>query len=69
MTFRRRIAIASALAVTVAIVLASGLIYVLTSNQLHSQVDEQLHNRARTAGRLQRYLKPGGKTSAAAKSD
>jgi two-component system, OmpR family, sensor histidine kinase MprB len=69
LTFRRRIAIASALAVTVAIVLASGLIYVLTSNQLHSQVDEQLHNRARTAGRLQRYLKPGSKTSAAAKSD
>jgi two-component system, OmpR family, sensor histidine kinase MprB len=69
MTFRRRIAIASALAVAVAVVLASGLIYVLTSNQLHSQVDEQLHNRARTAGRLQRYLKPGSKKTAAAKSD
>jgi two-component system, OmpR family, sensor histidine kinase MprB len=69
MTFRRRIAIASAAAVTIAVVLASGLIYVLTSNQLHSQVDEQLHNRARTAGRLQRYLKPGSKTTAAAKSD
>ncbi|HEX4484369.1 MAG TPA: HAMP domain-containing sensor histidine kinase [Solirubrobacteraceae bacterium] len=69
MTFRRRIAIAAAAAVTIAVVLASGLIYVLTSNQLHSQVDEQLHNRARTAGRLQRYLKPGSKTTAAAKSD
>jgi two-component system sensor histidine kinase MprB len=69
LTFRRRIAIAAAAAVTIAVVLASGLIYVLTSNQLHSQVDEQLHNRARTAGRLQRYLKPGSKTTAAAKSD
>jgi two-component system sensor histidine kinase MprB len=68
-TFRRRIAIASALAVAIAVALASGLIYVLTSNQLHSQVDEQLHNRARTAGRLQRYLKPGSKKTAAAKSD
>jgi two-component system, OmpR family, sensor histidine kinase MprB len=60
-SFRRRIALASAAAVAVAVVLASMLTYVLTSNQLHSQVDEQLHNRARTAGRLERYLKPGGK--------
>ena len=51
---------------TVAVVLASMLTYVLTSNQLHSQVDEQLHNRARTAGRLERFLKPGRKL---AKSD
>jgi two-component system sensor histidine kinase MprB len=58
-SFRRRIALASAAAVAVAVVLASILTYVLTSNQLHSQVDEQLHNRARTAGRLERYLKPG----------
>jgi two-component system, OmpR family, sensor histidine kinase MprB len=69
MSFRRRIAIASAAAVAIAVVLASGLIYVLTSDQLHSQVDEQLHNRARTAGRLQQFLKPGGKTPAIAKSD
>ena len=61
MSFRRRIALASAAAVAVAVVLASMLTYVLTSNQLHSQVDEQLHNRARTAGRLERFLKPGGK--------
>jgi two-component system, OmpR family, sensor histidine kinase MprB len=64
-SFRRRIALASAAAVTVAVVLASMLTYVLTSNQLHSQVDEQLRNRARTAGRLQRYLKPGDKTAIA----
>ncbi len=61
MSFRRRIALASAAAVAVAVVLASILTYVLTSNQLHSQVDEQLHNRARTAGRLERFLKPGSK--------
>jgi len=66
MSFRRRIALASAAAVAVAVVLASMLTYVLTSNQLHSQVDEQLHNRARTAGRLERFLKPGSKV---AKSD
>jgi two-component system sensor histidine kinase MprB len=62
-SFRRRIALASAAAVAVAVVLASMLTYVLTSNQLHSQVDEQLHNRARTAGRLERFLKPGSKVA------
>jgi two-component system, OmpR family, sensor histidine kinase MprB len=68
-SFRRRIALASAAAVAVAVVLASILTYVLTSNQLHRQVDAQLSNRARTAGRLQRYLKPGGKPAANAKRD
>ncbi len=69
MSFRRRIALASAAAVAIAVVLASMLTYLLTSNQLHSQVDAQLHNRARTAGRLQRYLKPGRKAGAIAKKD
>ena len=69
MSFRRRIALASAAAVAIAVVLASMLIYLLTSNQLHSQVDAQLRDRARTAGRLQRYLKPGGKHTAIAKKD
>jgi two-component system, OmpR family, sensor histidine kinase MprB len=69
MSFRRRIALASAAAVAIAVVLASMLTYLLTSNQLHSQVDEQLRNRARTAGRLQRYLKPGGAKPAIAKRD
>jgi two-component system, OmpR family, sensor histidine kinase MprB len=69
MSFRRRIALASAAAVAIAVVLASLLTYVLTSNQLHSQVDAQLRNRARTAGRLQRYLKPGKKPAAIVKSD
>jgi two-component system sensor histidine kinase MprB len=69
MSFRRRIALASAAAVAIAVVLASLLTYLLTSNQLHSQVDAQLRNRARTAGRLQRYLKPGGKPAAIVKSD
>jgi len=68
-SFRRRIALASAAAVTVAVVLASLLTYILTSNQLHSQVDEQLANRARTAGRLERFLKPGDVGTPAAKRD
>jgi two-component system sensor histidine kinase MprB len=69
MSFRRRIALASAAAVAIAVVLASLLTYLLTSNQLHSQVDAQLHNRARTAGRLQRYLIPGRKPGAIVKRD
>jgi two-component system, OmpR family, sensor histidine kinase MprB len=68
-TFRRRIALASAAAVAIAVVLASALTYLLTSNQLHSQVDEQLNDRARTAGRLERYLKPGDEGTPAAKRD
>ena len=70
MSFRRRIALASAAAVAVAVVLASALTYLLTSNQLHSQVDEQLSNRARTAGRLVHFLRPGDAAgTAAAKRD
>jgi two-component system sensor histidine kinase MprB len=64
MSFRRRIALASAAAVAIAVVLASLLTYLLTSNQLHSQVDSQLRNRARTAGRLQRFLRPGHQPAA-----
>src|SRR5258708_5168128 len=69
MSFRRRIALAAAAAVTIAVVLASLLTYLLTSNQLHSQVDGQLRTRARTAGRLERFLQPGRKAPAAAKRD
>jgi two-component system, OmpR family, sensor histidine kinase MprB len=67
MTFRRRIALASAAAVAIAVVLASMLTYLLTSNQLHSQVDDQLRNRAHTARHLERFLKPG--SAALAKRD
>jgi len=59
MSFRRRIALASAAAVAIAVVLASLLTYVLTSNQLHSQVDTQLTNRGREAGGLVRFLDQG----------
>jgi two-component system, OmpR family, sensor histidine kinase MprB len=69
MSFRRRIALASAAAVTIAVVLGSLLTYILTSNQLHSQVDEQLANRAHAAGRLERYLKPGAVSERAAKRE
>jgi two-component system, OmpR family, sensor histidine kinase MprB len=68
-SFRRRIALAAAAAVAIAVVLASMLTYLLTSNQLHSQVDQQLRNRARTAGRLERFLKPGGRPAEIVKRD
>jgi two-component system sensor histidine kinase MprB len=51
-SFRRRIAIASAAAVAIAVVLASVLIYLLTSHQLHNQVDNQLRNRGGETRRL-----------------
>ena len=60
MSFRRRITIASAAAVAVAVVLASLLVYVLTSNQLHGQVDSQLHNRGHEATRLLSFLNRRG---------
>jgi two-component system sensor histidine kinase MprB len=55
-SFRRRIALASAAAVAVAVVLASMLTYVLTSHQLSSQVDSQLRNRGRSVSLLVRVL-------------
>jgi two-component system, OmpR family, sensor histidine kinase MprB len=60
MSFRRRITIASAAAVAVAVLLASLLVYVLTSNQLHGQVDSQLRNRGHEATRLLAYLNRHG---------
>ncbi|HEY4452642.1 MAG TPA: ATP-binding protein [Solirubrobacteraceae bacterium] len=59
MSFRRRITIASAAAVAVAIVLASLLTYLLSSDQLQRQVDTQLRNRGHAAIRLERFLRPG----------
>jgi two-component system, OmpR family, sensor histidine kinase MprB len=61
MSFRRRIALASAAAVAVAVVLASLLTYLLTSEQLHSQVDSQLRNRGLSATRVLRFLSQAGK--------
>ncbi len=55
MSFRRRIAIVSAAAVAIAVLLASLLTYVLTSNQLHKQVDSQLRDRGREARGLRRF--------------
>jgi two-component system sensor histidine kinase MprB len=52
MSFRRRIAIASAAAVAIAVALASLLVYLLTAQQLRSQVDSQLRGRGRAAARL-----------------
>jgi two-component system sensor histidine kinase MprB len=59
-SFRRRITLASAAAVAIAVVLASALTYLLTSNQLHSQVDAQLRDRGRESTRLLRFLDEGG---------
>ncbi len=56
MTFRRRIALVSAAAVAIAVVLASLLVYVFTSDQLHSQVDNQLRSRAHETNRLKRLF-------------
>jgi two-component system, OmpR family, sensor histidine kinase MprB len=63
MSFRRRITLVSAAAVAVAVVLASLLTYLLTSSQLHGQVDAQLRNRGHAATRLERFLKPGHRSS------
>jgi len=60
MSFRRRIALVSAAAVAIAVVLASLLIYLLTSDQLHSQVDAQLRNRGLEAPRLLQFLNSHG---------
>lgn len=46
MSFRRRIAMVSATAVAIAVVLASAVAYVLVSDLLHDQVDSQLNQRA-----------------------
>ncbi len=66
MSFRRRITVASAAAVAVAVVLASLLIYVLTSDQLHNQVDTQLTHRSAEAKVLTHALERqnAGKVSA-----
>lgn len=60
MSFRRRIAIVSAAAVAIAVVLASILIYVLTSNQLHGQIDTQLRNRGLERSAVLRALDERG---------
>jgi two-component system, OmpR family, sensor histidine kinase MprB len=60
MSFRRRIAIASAAAVAIAVVLASILIYLLTSHQLHGQIDTQLRNRGLERTLLLRRLDARG---------
>ena len=63
MSFRRRIALVSAAAVAIAVMLASLLTYVLTSNQLHRQVDRQLHDRGQETERLIRFVDRGAATA------
>jgi len=57
-SFRRRIALLSAAAVAVAVLLASVPTYLLTSHQLRSQVDSQLRERAVLRPRLGGLLFP-----------
>jgi two-component system, OmpR family, sensor histidine kinase MprB len=55
MSFQRRITLASAAAVAIAVVLASVLVYLLTSNELHGQVDAQLRNRSDNLRLIERH--------------
>lgn len=59
MSFRRRITIVSAAAVTVAVVLAALLVYFLTAHQLRAQIDNQLRTRAHETNRLKRLFAEG----------
>jgi len=61
MSFRRRITLASAAAVAIAVVLASALVYVLTSDELHGQVDTQLRNRVDNLRLVARAPTPRGR--------
>jgi two-component system, OmpR family, sensor histidine kinase MprB len=54
-SFRRRITLASALAVAIAVVLGSMVTYVLTANELRGQVDAQLRNRVDNLRVIERH--------------
>ena len=51
MSFKARLALGSAAAVAVAIVLASVIVYFLVRNELRAQVDRNLANEAQQIGR------------------
>ena len=55
MSFRRRITLAAALAVAIAVVLGSLLTYVLAANELRGQVDAQLRNRVDNLRVIERH--------------
>ena len=55
MSFRRRITLAAASAVAIAVVLGSALTYVLTADQLRGQVDAQLRNRVDNLRLIERH--------------
>jgi two-component system, OmpR family, sensor histidine kinase MprB len=56
MSFRRRIALVSAAAVAIAVVLVASLTYLLTAHQLRGQVDSQLQVRGHESSTLLVYL-------------
>jgi two-component system, OmpR family, sensor histidine kinase MprB len=63
-TFRARIAIASAVAVALAVVAASALVYVIAREQLRAPVDQALERRSAEIARdpLGEYTTPGGRS-------
>jgi len=62
MSFRARIAVASAAAVALAVVLASGIVYVVARDQLRAPIDEALERRSAEIlhDRLGQFTDPGG---------
>jgi two-component system sensor histidine kinase MprB len=64
MSFRTRIALGSAAAVALAVVLASGLVYVVARSQLRAPIDDALERRAQDIGRgpLGTFETPDGHT-------
>jgi two-component system sensor histidine kinase MprB len=64
MSFRRRITLASAGAVAIAILLTSLLNSTLVANELRNQVDAQLEHKGRGAQRLRALLRPNTPRSA-----
>ncbi|HWM10295.1 MAG TPA: HAMP domain-containing protein, partial [Solirubrobacteraceae bacterium] len=58
MPLRRRMAVATALAVGVAVVIAAGVAYAVVRGELRGQVDQQLHEQATLVLRAEDRLRP-----------
>ncbi len=58
MPLRRRMAVATALAVGVAVLLVAGVAYAVVRGELRTQVDDQLHEQARLVQRVEGRLRP-----------
>ena len=58
MPLRRRMAVATALAVGIAVLLAAGVAYAVVRGELRTQVDDQLREQARLVQRVEGRLRP-----------